>query len=112
VAQECSFVRLHCIAAEFGIYHTFLPAIEIVVPRPNRGGCCRRRVLIPPSSCSPRTHSERSSSQWPEGTLAVVPDDRLDARVLGESILAELASDAALLEAAEGDIRVQEPGKR
>ena len=57
--------------------------------------------------------ARRADSQGPEGTLAVVPDDRLDAGVLGERILAELASDAALLEAAERDIRVQgtEKGK-
>lgn len=50
-------------------------------------------------------------SQGPEGTLAVVPDDRLDGGVLGERILAELASNPALLEAPKGDICVQEPGK-
>ena len=54
----------------------------------------------------------RGGSQGPEGTLAVIPDDRLDAGVFGERILAELASDAALLEAAERDIRVQGPEKR
>ncbi len=42
----------------------------------------------------------------------MVPDDRLDAGVLGERILAELASDAALLEAAERDIRVQGPERK
>jgi hypothetical protein len=42
----------------------------------------------------------------------MVPDHRLDARVLQERILAELASDPALLETSEGHIRVQRPGQR
>lgn len=63
---------------------------------------CRRRALC----------SAPNSSQRPEGTLAVVPNHSLDARVLRERILAQLASDPTLLEPAKGHIRVQWPGKR
>jgi len=65
----------------------------------DRGGCCRHAVA-------------HRGSQWPERLFAVIPNHRLDARVLRERILAELASDPALLEAPKGHIWVQEPSKQ
>ena len=101
VCISIQFHYIHCSLLQ-SIVHFFRPPSRCPRPRlrPRRDDAAASVLNLTAHSSQLVSHG----SQGPEGTLAVVPDDRLDAGVLGERILAELASDPALLETPKGDI--------